>query len=197
MKMNRKGLVIAVTALVAIAAMIGAASALAGVWKKEGKELKEKITLSMTGGEFVEIESGASALSCNTTATMTTSGGNTASVTAFAVEKTKCEGFSGKFKGCTVKTATPKTLPWSVTVGTTTLTAKNAGVTYVFNTGCAITSVETSFPELTLTPEEPTSIVFFHFGQTGTGKVNGTSASVTSGGTWLLPEADFGKYGIG
>jgi hypothetical protein len=197
MKMSRKGIVLAVTALVAVMALVGAGSALAGVWKKGGSELKEKITLSMTGGEFVEIESGASSLSCNTTATMTTSGGSTASVTAFAVNKTSCEGFSGKFKGCTVASATPKTLPWSVTVNTTTLTVKNAGVKYTMNAGCSISSVETNFPELTLTPEEPTSIVFFHFGQTGTGKVNGTSASVTSGGTWLLPEADFGKYGIG
>ena len=197
MRMSRKGLVIAVTALVAVMAMVGAASAFAGVWKKEGKELKEKITLSMTGGEFVEIESGASALSCNTTTTMTTSGGSTASVTAFAVEKSKCEGFSGKFKGCTVTAATPKTLPWSVTVNASTLTVKNAGVKYTMNTGCSISSVETNFPELTLTPEEPSAIVLFHFGQTGTGKVNGSSASVTSGGTWLLPEAEFGKYGIG
>lgn len=194
---TRKGIVIAVTALVAIAAMIGAASALAGVWKKGGTELKEKITLSMTGGEVVEIENGASSLSCNTTETMTTSGGSTASVTAFAVEKASCEGFTGKLKGCTVTAATPKTLPWSVTVNTSTLTVKNAGVSYTLNTGCAISKIESSYPELTLTPEEPSSIVFFHFGQTGTGKVNGSSASITSGGIWQLAEADFGKYGIG
>jgi hypothetical protein len=197
MRMSRKGLVIAVTALVAIAAMIGAASALAGVWKKEGAELKEKITLSMTGGEVIEIESGASVLLCNTTETMTTSGGSTASITAFAVEKSSCVGLAGKFVGCTVTAATPKTLPWSVTVGTTTVTAKNAGVTYTFNAGCSISKVETSYPELTLTAEEPSAIRLFHFGQTGTGKVNGTSASITDGGAWELSAADSGKYGIG
>jgi hypothetical protein len=197
MRKSRKTLVIAVTALVVVAALVGAATALAGVWKQEGKELKEKTTFSLTGFDAVEIESGASVLLCNTTATMTTSGGSTASITAFAVEKASCEGFAGKFKGCTVTAATPQTLPYSVTVGSTTLTAKNFGVTYTLNTGCSITKVETSFAELTLIPEEPSAIQFFHYGQTGTGKVNGTSASITDGGVLQLPEAQWGKYGIG
>jgi hypothetical protein len=197
MKKSRKRRVFAVTTLVALAAMVAAATALAGVWKHEGKEFKEKVTFSMTGGEVIEIESGASVLLCNSTATMTTEGGSTASVTAFAVEKAGCEGFAGKFVGCTVTAATPKTLPYSVTVNSTTLTVKNFGVTYTMNSGCAIKSVESSFPELTLTPEEPSAISFFHFGQTATGKVNGSSASITDGGVWQLPESQAGKYGIG
>lgn len=197
MKKSRKRRVVAVTTLVALAAMVVAATALAGVWKHEGKEFKEKVTFSMTGGEVIEIESGASVLLCNSTATMTTEGGSTASVTAFAVENASCEGFAGKFVGCTVTAATPKTLPFSVTVNSTTLTVKNFGVTYTMNSGCAIKSVESSFPELTLTPEEPSAISFFHFGQTATGKVNGSSASITDGGVWQLPESQVGKYGIG
>lgn len=197
MKKSRKRRVFAVTGLVALAALVVAASALAGVWKHEGKEFKEKVTFSMTGGEIVEIESGASALACNSTVTMTTEGGSTASITAFAVNNASCEGFSGKFVGCTVTATTPKTLPYSVTVGSTTLTAKNFGVTYTMNSGCSIKSVEASYPELTLFPEEPSAITFFHFGQTATGKVNGSSASVTDGGTWLLSESQAGKYGIG
>jgi hypothetical protein len=197
MRKSRKGIAIAVTALVAVAAMVGAASALAGVWKHEGKELKEKITLPMTGGEVIEIESGASVLLCNSSATMTTEGGSTASITAFEVEKSGCIGLAGKFEGCTVSAATPKTLPYSVTVGSSTLTAKGFGVTYTMNAGCSITSVETSYPELTLTPEEPSAIRLFHFGQTATGKVNGSSASITDGGAWQLPEAESGTYGIG
>jgi hypothetical protein len=198
MMKSRKRRVLVVTALVALVAMVVAATALAGVWKKEGVELKEKTTFSMTGGEVVEIESGASALSCNTTVTMTTSGGSSGSVTAFAVNKSTCEGVTGKFVGCTVSSTTPKTLPWTVTVGSTTLTVKNAGVKFTMNAGCSISSVETSFTELTLTPEPTTSAIsFFRFGQTATGKVNGVSASVTSGGTWLLPESQAGIYGIG
>lgn len=197
MRKSRKGLVTVVTALVAIAALVGAASALAGVWKHEGKEFKEKVTFSMTGSEVVEIESGASSLICNNAVTMTTEGGSSASITAFSVNKTSCEGFTGKFKLCTVTAATPKTLPYAVTVGTSTLTAKNFGITYTMNAGCAISSVEVNLPVLTVTPEEPSAISFFRFGQTGTGKVNGSSASVTDGGVWQLPESQVGKYGIG
>lgn len=197
MKKSRKRRVFAVTTLVALAAMVAAATALAGVWKHEGKEFKEKVTFSMSGGEAIEIESGASTLLCNSTVTMTTEGGNTASITALTVNKSSCEGFSGKFVGCTVTAATPKTLPYSVTVGTSTLSVSNFGVTYTMNSGCSIKSVEAAYSPLTLTPEEPSAISFFHFGQTGTGKVNGSAASVTDGGTWLLSEAQAGKYGIG
>ncbi len=197
MRKSRKGLITAVTVLVAIAALVGAASALAGVWKHEGKEFKEKVTFAMTGGEVIEVESGASVLVCNNTVTMTTEGGSTASITAFAIEKSSCTGQAGKFKGCTVSTATPKTLPYSVTVGSTTLTAKNFGITYTMSSGCSISSVEVNLPTLTLTPETASAISSFHFGQTGTGKINGTSASVTDGGAWNLSAAQAGKYGIG
>jgi hypothetical protein len=84
---------------------------------------------------------------------MTTEGGSTAKITAYAIEKSSCVGLSGGVEGCEVTAATPKTLPWSVTVNTSTLTAKATGVTYSFDTGCSIKKIETSFPELTLTPE--------------------------------------------
>lgn len=197
MMKSRKGRVSVVAALVAIAALVVAATALAGVWKKEGSTLKEKTTFAMTGNDVIEVEGGASTLICPVTVTMTTEGGSTASVSAYAVQKASCEGFSGKFKGCTVSSATPKTLPYAVTVGSTTLTVKNLGITYALNSTCSIKSVEVSFAELTLIPEEPSAISFFHFGQTATGKVNGSSASVTDNGVWLLSEAQAGKYGIG
>ncbi len=194
MRKSRKLLAV-LTALVVIGALIGVASAFAGVWKHEGKELKEKTTFSLTGGEVIEV--GSSALICSDSATMTTSGGETASITAFAVEASSCVGLSGEFEGCTVTSATPKTLPYSVTVHTTTLTVKNFGVTYALNSGCKITKVEASYPELTLTVEEPSAIREFQFGQTATGKVNGSSKSITDGGAWQLPEAVAGHYGIG
>jgi hypothetical protein len=186
--MRKSSKVLAVLmALLVIGALVGAASAFAGVWKHEGKELKEKITLSLSGGEVIEV--GSSALLCESSMTMTTSGGSTASITAFAVEESSCVGLSGEFEGCTVTAATPKTLPYSVTVNTTTLTAKGFGVTYTLNSGCKITKVETSYPELTLTAEEPSAIREFQFGQTATGKVNGSSKSITDGGAWQLSEA--------
>lgn len=195
---SRKRRVVVVTAFVALVAMVVAAAAFGAVWKKEGKEFKEKVTLSMTGGEIVEIESGASAMACSSTETMTFEGNTSiASVSAFAVTKTSCEGFLGKLAGCTVTAATPKTLPYEVKVNASTLTVKKFGVTYTMNTGCSIKSIESNFPELILTPESTSAIVLFHFGETKTGAVNGTAASVTAGGAWTLAESQQGKYGIG
>jgi hypothetical protein len=191
----RKLLPAALAALVVVAVLAGPASASASVWKKEGENLTEKTTFAMTGGEV--IETGTSVLLCNTTATMTTEGGSTASITAYAIEKASCIGLAGAVAGCEVTSATPKTLPWSVTVNTSTLTAKATGVTYLFDTGCSIHKIETSFPELTLTPEEPSAIKLFHFGQTGTGLVEGKSATVTTGGSLQLSAAQEGLYGIG
>src|SRR6185437_17158364 len=179
MKKSRKPLLIGVAALVVVAALVASASALAAVWKHEGKTLTEKVELSLSGSEVIEV--GSSALLCDSTATLVTEGGSTASITAFAVEKGSCIGLSGSFEGCTVTAATPKTLPYGVTVNTEDLTAKGFGVTYSFS-GCSVSTLETSYPELTLTPEEPSAIRFFHFGQTATGKLDGSSVSVTDGG---------------
>jgi hypothetical protein len=194
MKKSRKPPLVAAAVFVVVAALVASASALAAVWKHEGKTLTEKVELSLSGGEVIEV--GSSALLCDSTATLATEGGSSGSITAFAVEKGSCFGLSGSFEGCTVTAATPKTLPYSVTVNSEDLTVKGFGITYTFS-GCAVSTLETSYPELTLTPEEPNAIRFFHFGQTATGKLDGSSVSVTDGGAWSVPEADSGKYGIG
>lgn len=149
----------------------------------------------MIGADVVEIEGGASVLICNTIATMTISPALPRPPLS-RWKKAAVKGSPGiqRLHG---RHGDAEDAAVSVTVGTTTLTVKNFGVTYAMNAGCAISKVETSFPELTLLPEEPTAIQFFHYGQTGTGKVNGTSASITDGGVLQLPEAVWGKYGIG
>ncbi len=195
MKKSTRSLLIATTVLVAAAFATGPASASAAAWLREGSPLKEEVSLPLSGGEVLEV--GSSALLCDTTATMTTEGGSSASIAAYAIETGSCLGLAGEFEGCEVTAATPKTLPWGVTVNSETLTAKGFGVTYSFDAGCSIHELETSFPELTLTPEEPTAIRLFHFGQTGTGKVDGEATSITDGGALDLSEADFGIYGIG
>jgi hypothetical protein len=196
MTKSRKSLSAAIAALVvAVAVLAGPASASASVWLHEGKPLSEHVELPLGGGEVIEV--GTSTLLCDTAATMTTEGGSTAEITAYNVEKASCIGLSGGVEGCEVTAATPQSLPWSVSVNSVDLTAKGAGVTYSFDAGCSIDKIETSFPELTLTPEEPAAIRLFHFHQEGTGKVDGESASLTDSGALELPEADFGKYGIG
>ena len=194
MKKSRKPLLIGAAALVVVALLVVTASALAAVWKQEGKTLAEKVELPLSGGEVIEV--GESALLCDSTATLSTEGGSSGSIIAFAVEKGSCFGLSGSFEGCEVTAATPKTLPYGVTVNSVDLTLKGFGVTYSFS-GCSVSTLETSYPEMTLTPETLSAIKLFHFGQAATGKLDGASVSVTDGGAWQVQGAASEKYGIG
>ncbi len=180
---------------IALAAMVLPASASAAVWQHEGKELKSKVDFSLTGGEFIEV-SGAVML-CESTATMTTEGGSTAQITAYDVKEATCIGLAGKLEGCEVTAATPKGLSWGVSVNTSDLTAKEVAISYTFNGACEIDKIETSFPSLTLTPEEPKAIRLFHFNQEGKAKVDGKETALVYSGSLSLPEKDFDTYGIG
>jgi hypothetical protein len=195
MRNRNKPLLAAAAVLAVVAALAVPASASASVWLKEGSPLKEKVELALTGGEVIEV--GGATLVCNNTATMTTEGGSAAQITAYNVEKGSCVGFSGNLEGCNVTAATPQGLSWGVTVNSVDLTAKEVGVSYSFNEACAVHKIEVSFANLTLTPEEPSAIRFFHFKEEGTGKVDGKEAKLTFSGLLEVPEADFGKYGIG
>lgn len=194
--MNRKHVLLAVaSALVAVAALALPASATTSVWLYEGEPLEEHAELSLTGGELFEVSE--SVMLCEASATMTTEGGSTAQVTAYDVNEASCVGLAGKLEGCEVTSATPKGLPWGVAVNTADLTASEVKVDYSFDKACGIGKIEASFPELTLTPEEPSAIRLFHFNQKGTAKVDGKEASFNNGGSLSLPEEDFDKYGIG
>jgi hypothetical protein len=195
MKTKKHALIAAASALATIAVLALPASASAAVWQHEGKELKSKVELSLAGGEFIEV-SGAAML-CENTATMTTEGGSTAKITAYDVEEATCIGLAGKLEGCEVTAATPKNVPWSVAVNTSDLTVKEVAVAYSFNKACAIQKIETSYPKLTLTPEEPKAIRLFHFNQKATALVDGKEAELTYSGSLNLAEKDFDTYGIG
>jgi hypothetical protein len=193
MRKSKKALFAAVLAAVAILALPALASA--AVWQHKGEALKTKVELALTGSEVIET-SGA-VLLCNVNATMTTEGGSTAKITAYNVEKASCIGLAGKLEGCEVTAVAAKGLPWTVSVNTSDLTAKEVKVEYTFNKTCGIQKIETNFSKLTLTPEEPKAIRLFHFGQAGTAKVDGKEASLTASGTLNLPEKDLETYGIG
>lgn len=180
---------------IALAAMALPASASAAVWQHEGKALEKNVELSLTGGEFIEV-SGAVML-CESTATMTTEGGSTAQITAYDVKEATCIGLAGKLEGCEVTAATPKGLSWGASVNTSDLTAKEVAISYTFNGACEIDKIETSFPSLTLTPEEPEAIRLFHFNQEGKAKVDGKETALVYSGSLSLPEKDFDTYGIG
>jgi hypothetical protein len=191
----KHALVVAAGAIAAMAVLALPASATSSVWLREGKALQEHVELSLTGGEVIEV--GGAALLCETGATMSTEGGSTAQITAYSINKASCVGLAGNLEGCEVTAASPVGLPWSVVVNSVDLTAEEVGVDYSFNKACAVQKIETSFPSLTVTPEEPSAIRLFHFNQEGTAKVDGKNASLDFSGSLQLPEADFGKYGIG
>ena len=196
MKYSKKNaLLAAASALAVVAGLAVPASATASVWLKEGSPLKEKVELPLTGGEVIELSNGA--MLCNAAATMTTEGGSSAQITAYNIDKASCVGFSGSLQECKATAVTTSGLPWSVTVNAVDLTAKGIGITYTLNEACAIHKIEVSFAGMTLTPEEPSAIRFFHFKESGTGKVDGKEASLTFSGLLELPEGDLGKYGIG
>lgn len=182
-------------AAVAIAVFAGPASASAAVWLHSGEPLSEAKELSLRGGEVIQVPAGA--FLCNAEATMTTEGGSTAQITAYNVELSSCSGLLGEFNGCEVTAATVANLPWDVTVNSADLTVEEVGISYSFDEACPIHEVETSFPEVTLTLEEPEAIRNFNFSQEGVGKADGEEGWLIDSGILQLPEEEFGTYGIG
>jgi hypothetical protein len=195
MKKSKYGLLIAIGVVAAAAALALPAMAGSSAWLHEGEPLEEHAALTAAGGEVIEI--GSSVLLCQSSATLTTEGGSSAQITAYSVDKASCAGVAGQLEGCTVTAATTTGLPWSVTVNTTDLTAASVRVTYSFNEACSIGKVETNFPGLTITPEEPSAIHLFRFSQEGTAKVDGKETAINYVGSLQLPEEEFGTYGIG
>lgn len=185
------GLVLAI----AIAVLSGPASASASVWLHEGKPLSEAKEFSLRGGEVIQVPAGA--FLCNAEATMTTEGGSTAEITAYDVELNSCSSLLGEFNGCEVTAATVEGLPWDVTVNSVDLTVGKVGISYSFDEACPIHKVETGFPGVTLTLEEPQAIRNFNFSQEGVGKVDGEEGWLIDSGILQLPEEEFGTYGIG
>ncbi len=143
------------------------------------------------------IEFGGSVLICESSATIATEGGSSAQLTGYSVNKASCAGMAGQLEGCTVTAATSTGLPWSVSVNSADLSAKGVHVDYSLNEACPIDKIETSFPELTLTPEEPGAINLFRFSQEGTAKVDGKETAIGYFGSLNLPEGEMGTYGIG
>lgn len=193
---NSKYALLALACAAAVAAVVALpATADTSTWQHEGSPLEESVELTPTGGEVIEF--GGSVLVCETSATLVTEGGSSAQITSYSVSKASCAGVAGQLEGCTVTAATSTGLPWSVTVNTADLTAGEVRVDYSFNEACPIDKLETNFPELALTPEEPSAINLFRFGQEGTAKVDGKETTIGYFGSLNLPEEEFGTYGIG
>lgn len=197
MKLNRIYLLV-LAAVAAAAALAVPASATSGEWLHEGKPFAEKVEMPLTGGEFIEIgKEGENALVCqSSTLTITTEGGS-GGLGSYEVDPGSCMGLSGGFAGCSV-TAAETSGTWSLAVNTTDVTAEGVKVNYTLNAGCAIETMEVNFPKLTLKPqEEASSIKYFQWNASGSGKVNGEAATIGYFGTQSYGEAQTGKFGIG
>lgn len=195
MRNSKRTSVAVAVAVVAMVAMVTSASASAAVWQKNGKPLSESVELPLHGGEVIQVSAGA--FLCNANATLATAGGSTAQITAYSVELGTCEGLLGEFDGCEVTAATPENLPWAVTVNAEDLTVQKMAISYSFDKACPIQKVESSFPGVGVTLEEPSAIRYFRFGQEGVGKVDGEEGWLIDSAILQLPEEDFGIYGIG
>lgn len=195
MKKSKYALLILAGAAAVVAALALPAAATTSVWLHEGEPLEESAELAPSGGEVIEF--GGSVLVCEASATIATEGGGTAQLTSYSVSKASCAGVAGQLEGCTVTAATSTGLPWSVAVNTADLTADEVRVDYSFDEACPIDEIETSFAELTLTPEEANAIDLFRFSQEGTAKVDGKETAIGYFGSLNMPEEDFGTYGIG
>lgn len=194
MKLNRTYLLI-LAAVAAVAALAIPASASAAVWLQEGKALEGSAEFTAAGGEVIEV--GGGVMLCESSATFKAEKGSTGTV-AYTVAPATCVGLAGNLAECTASSVTSTGGPWTVHVNTTDLTATNWKVDYSFNAGCAVKTIESSFPELKLTPQEdPEAFHLLEFSTTGTAKVDGKEAELGYFGSLSLPEEEFGKYGIG
>ncbi|HET7443913.1 MAG TPA: hypothetical protein VFJ57_04575 [Solirubrobacterales bacterium] len=194
MKLNRTYLLI-LAAVAAVAALAIPASASAAVWLQEGKALEKTAEFNASGGEVIEV--GGGVMLCESSAAFKAEKGSTGTV-GYVAAPASCVGLAGNLAECTATAAGSTGGPWTVHVNTTDLTVTGWKVDYAFNAGCAVETVETSFPELKLTPrEDPEAFNLLEFSGSGTAKVDGKEAELGYFGSLSLPEEEFGKYGIG
>lgn len=141
MKTRKRLLLAAALAVLALAATAAIASA--SVWKDGSTNVTTAIEIKFTGAEFFETTE-SNSMQCEEKFTLRTSGGSTATISAFEVVKTGCKG-TGTFATCELSTAEAKGLPWTVDVNTSDLTITNMHIKRTFKTGCSTTELDKTF----------------------------------------------------
>ncbi|HYJ22433.1 MAG TPA: hypothetical protein VEW07_10460 [Solirubrobacterales bacterium] len=187
MKIDRRLLLAGMAIAVTMFAAVSTSSASAAVWKDKGVNVTKLISIGLTGGEIFE-NNGASGMSCEIAATVTTEGGSTGKVTKW--ETKKCSGGFGEFAKCELATSESKNLPWTVDVNATDLTFTNMRIRRTFKAGCPITELDktvTSTVSLLATPAAISEMDF-------TGSIAGPYKAF---GTLKVEAAIAGTYGIG
>jgi hypothetical protein len=185
---NQKRLAIT-AAVVACFALAFPVLASGAVWKHEGVNLAKFVELGLPGGEVFETEiSGVgSGMTCEVKATMTTTGGSTATITKYEIKN--CKGSFGNMTGCQVNVAEAKGLPWTVHVNATDLTITNLRIRRTFKAGCVLVELDKTFAAVTVKLNNLSAIAGMEF----SGSLGGYKAF----GSWEVEGANAGTYGIG
>jgi hypothetical protein len=154
MKTRKRALAVAALTVLALAAT--AAIAAASVWKDGATNVSTAIEIKFTGNEFFEnTETNKGSMECEEKFTLKTSGGSTATISAFELVKTGCAR-TGIFASCELSTAEAKGLPWTVDVNEKDLTITSMHIKRTFKAGCAVTELDKTFNSTVtlVTPEK-------------------------------------------
>jgi hypothetical protein len=185
MKHNKRWLFAVVLAAMALIALVGSATASAGVWKMGGTEVTTAFSLGLTGGANYEINESKGGVNCSEHFTLSSTGKSNATISAF--ENKGCTTF-GTLEKCSVQTVEAIGLPWTVTVGTSTLTINNMHMKHKMKTGCATTEIDKTL-NVTLTPDVTTAITSLN--------LLGTSGTYKQFGSYTIDSPNSGTTGIG
>lgn len=189
--MKDNGRLLLVAAIAALALLAVPASASASVWKHEGSDVEEFVSIGLTGGEFFEIAPTGetkNGMFCNVHATLTTEGGSTGKITAFETEK--CEGF-GSLAECELKkeSTEPTGLNWTVDVNASDLTITGWHTMRAFKAGCSVSELDKTIGSVTVTLDTPSAIAEMEW----LGEITGYKTR----GSFSVDSPNSGTYGIG
>jgi hypothetical protein len=187
MRLGKRKLLVAVLAALAISAIVGPAMALAAVWKDGASTVSTSFSMGLTGGENYEVETSAGGVQCNEHMTLSYNATSKAT-TISAFENKGCSTPFGTYAKCTVQTVEAIGLPWSVTLGTSTLTINSMHMKHTFKTGCAKGEINQtiSVPISLTSPAAITGMEFFVL-----------SGTYKQFGSFTVDSPNSGTYGIG
>ena len=155
-------------AAAAMTALVGSATASAAVWKDAGATVTNAFEMGLTGTENYEVESSAGGVQCSERFVISFDGASTTTVSKF--ENKGCGKTFGTYAACTVQSVEAIGLPWTVTLGTSTLTINNMHMRHTFKAGCAKGEINQTL-NMTLTPDSTSKISTLNFfGTSGTYK---------------------------
>ena len=182
MKLLRLVLILAVAALV----VASPASTSAAVWKHKGANLKGFVEIDFSASEAFGVKGTAGAMNCEVSATLTTAGGSTATMTKYSLFA--CSG-TGGLAQCVPLATESKGLPWTVDVNASDLTLTSMRIRRTFvGSGCPLPEADVTWSP-TLVLDTPSAIFEMQFFIEGAVYVSAGSLQVEP------PNAD--TYGIG